>query len=604
MNDEGKPTFRGKIRALRRVAGYRPRATVTLVVFSAAVAALEGVGLGFIVPIVEVVQSADATPTGADGLLGAFFTAYARLGLPFTLGYLVVGVVGVMTVRYTASFLVSWMNAWLHASYVRDLQYRAYEAALGARIAYFDEEGSDEILNAIVTQANYAGDTINQLVSLLQQLLLITVYLAVTLYVAPMVTIGTVLVLGFLIGVSRLGVRSGYDLGERVAAANERIQMYAQAGTQGIRDVRLFGITSEFLQSFADAVDEAESAKITSRRNQAFLQNYYRLLAAAAVFVLVYVAVAIVELSLSALGIYLFAMFRLAPQISGLNNTLYRIDRDLPHLVRTQSFIDDLKARQESTADAQVPVPSPVTEITFDDVHFSYAASETETALRGVSFTVEAGSFIAFVGPSGAGKTTIASLLARLYEPTAGTILANDVDVQRFNRREWRSMVAVVRQSPYIFNETLRWNVTVANRDATDAEVRRACEAAQVTEFLPELPDGYETVLGDEGVRLSGGQRQRVAIARALLQDADVLVLDEATSDLDATLEAKIYDAITASEIDRILIVIAHRLSTITDADNIYVLEDGRILEHGKHEPLLDKGGTYEELYATQSSLS
>jgi len=157
-----------------------------------------------------------------------------------------------------------------------------------------------------------------------------------------------------------------------------------------------------------------------------------------------------------------------------------------------------------------------------------------------------------------------------------------------------------VRQNPYIFNDTLSRNLTIGNRDASRAEIERACEIAQVTEFLDELPDGYETELGDNGVRLSGGQRQRLALARALLKDADVLVLDEATSDLDRGIESDVQRAIESMDRDYAMIAIAHRLSTVKNADRIYAVENGEITERGRHEELIARGGTYADLYATQ----
>jgi subfamily B ATP-binding cassette protein MsbA len=192
-------------------------------------------------------------------------------------------------------------------------------------------------------------------------------------------------------------------------------------------------------------------------------------------------------------------------------------------------------------------------------------------------------------------------LLGRLYEPDEGRIVADGTPIDRFAVDAWRSRVAVVPQKPHIFDETLRYNLTFGAADADDDRVERSCEVAQVTEFLDELPDGYDTVLGDDGVRLSGGQRQRVAIARALLRDADVLVLDEATSDLDGGLEERVYEAITALDREYAVVVITHRLGTIADADRIHAIEDGRITETGGHRELLERDGTYADLYAARS---
>jgi subfamily B ATP-binding cassette protein MsbA len=166
----------------------------------------------------------------------------------------------------------------------------------------------------------------------------------------------------------------------------------------------------------------------------------------------------------------------------------------------------------------------------------------------------------------------------------------------------WREQLAVVRQQPFIFSDTLRYNLTIANREATQSDLDRVCKIAKVDEFFDDLPDRYETQLGEDGVRLSGGQKQRVALARALLADADILILDEATSDLDTNLESQVQSAIEQMDDDYIIITIAHRLSTIKNANRIYAVEDGHITETGKHQELIMADGKYAELYAVQSS--
>jgi subfamily B ATP-binding cassette protein MsbA len=267
-------------------------------------------------------------------------------------------------------------------------------------------------------------------------------------------------------------------------------------------------------------------------------------------------------------------------------------------MTRTQDLIDGLKASEESQQGSSA-VPATVTDIKFDRVRFSYTGEEP--IIRGVNFTINAGEFVGFVGQSGAGKSTIVSLLARFYEPDDGRIYANGEPIDEMDPSEWRERIAMVRQDPYVFNDTLWYNLTIGNRDATRSEIERVCEIARVTEFLDELPNGYDSQLGDKGVRLSGGQKQRVALARALLKDADLLILDEATSDLDSNLEKQVQHAIESMDRDYALITIAHRLSTVRGADRIYTMENGQISERGNHGELVERDGKYAELYAVQS---
>ena len=589
-------TRRGKLRGLYRVAAYRPALTAFIIVFSVVAAVLEGVGISFILPIIEVAQSPGSPTETADGYALAFVRLYEFLGLPFSIGSLVAGVALVMTARFTASFAVQWLRTALKTYYVRHLQTQAVESAFDAKVAYFDAEGSDDVMNAIVTQAEYAGKVIRDFVRFFQQLLLSLMYLTVALYLSWRLTLAAVVFLGGLTYVFRNVLEPGYAIGDRVAEANERIQESVQAGTQAIRDVKLFTMSDELFAEFSAQIDRYTRSSVQLGRNEAALENFYSLLTAVMVFVLIYAAITFTGLGLSALGVFLFAMFRLGPRASSMNHRFYKFEGRLPHLVRTQQFIGELRRNEEPTGGSR-PVPDDPTPVAFERVSFAY---DDEPVLTDVSFELADEEFIAFVGQSGAGKSTVAALLARMYEPDEGQITAAGEPIESFDVDAWRERVAVVRQNPFIFNDTVRYNLTIGNRGATQAEIERVCEISQVTEFLDDLPDGYETELGDDGVRLSGGQRQRIALARALLKDADVLVLDEATSDLDTGIEADVQREIERMDRDYAVVAIAHRLSTVRSADRIYTLDDGRITEQGAHDELIDDDGTYARLYATQ----
>ncbi|WP_135829673.1 ABC transporter ATP-binding protein [Halorussus halobius] len=593
-------SWREKGHALYRVAKFRPRYATGIVVLSVLAAMLEGFGLSFILPIIELAQESGTQPENADGLLAFFVLAYDTLGIPFTMGYLVVGVAGTMTVRFTASFLVGWLRGAIETQYVRYLQEESFDHALDAKIGYFDKEGSDDILNVIVTQAEYAGRVIRYALQTVEQALLSLMYLVIAIYFAPVLTVATAAFLGFVTLVFRNVFQGGYSLGDEVADAKEGIQENAQAGTQGIRDVKLFGVANELRSGFSDAVEKFERTQIQLRRNESAISNFYQLTTAVTVFVLIYAALTFLSLSLSALGVFLFAMFRLGPKVSSLNQLVYRIEGSLPHLIRTQKFVQDLHQNREPNSPSR-SVPDRVDKVSFADVWFSYDEEE-ETVLEGVSFDVDRNEFVGFVGPSGAGKSTIVSLLSRMYTPDDGEIHADGTPLGSLDIEDWRSRVSVVRQDPHIFNDTLRRNITIGNRDASQAEIEDACEIAQVTEFLNNLPNGYDTELGDQGVKLSGGQRQRVAIARAILKDSDLLVLDEATSDLDTGLEKEVHDGIESMERNYAMVVIAHRLSTVTNADRIHVMEDGEIIESGPHSTLISDSETYSEMYSLQAS--
>ncbi len=586
-----------KIHALVDVARFSPRFSILIVILGLFAAVLEGIGLSFILPIIEIVQVDDPVAE-ADGYMEVFVTVYQTLGIPITLGFVVVGVAVVMTLRYTMTFLVSWLQAVLIMRYTRSLQLRAFDHALDAQVSYYDTKGSDDVLNAIITETRYAAYVIRYCIRILKRTFFTFIYLLIALVVSPILTLFAVIVLGSITVLLRGVIEPGYQLGDQVAEANERRQQAAQAGTQGIRDIRIFGITGELYNDFADAVDTYTRSRITLKRNEAALENFYNLSVAVFLFVLIYFALTFADLSLSALGVFLFAMFQLGPNVSKLNKTYYKIENHLPHLVRIQRFLTNLESQHEPKEGTQ-PVPGEIRNVRFDNVWFSY--NDDDKVLRGFDFEVDKGEFVAFVGQSGAGKSTIVSLLARMYDVDRGEIRANGIPINEMDTDEWRDRISVVRQSPFIFNDTLRYNLTIGNRGVTESQLDRVCEIARVDEFLDDLPDGYDTMLGDDGVRLSGGQKQRVALARSLLEDADLLILDEATSDLDSNLEQQVQEGIESMDRDYAIITIAHRLSTVKNADRIYTVEDGKIIEFGQHNELLKNDGPYSDLYLIQS---
>ena len=223
-----------------------------------------------------------------------------------------------------------------------------------------------------------------------------------------------------------------------------------------------------------------------------------------------------------------------------------------------------------------------------------------EDALDGVSFVVKPGQLVALVGPSGAGKTTLTYLIPRLYDPTKGRILIDGHDLRDVTIDSLTAQIGMVTQETHLFHDSIRTNLLYAKLDATQAELEAAAKAANIHDFIHDLPDRYDTIVGERGYRLSGGEKQRIALARVILKDPRILVLDEATSSLDSESEALIQEALKRVMAGRTSIVIAHRLSTILAADNILVIDRGKILEHGTHNQLLDQNGLYAHLYETQ----
>jgi ATP-binding cassette subfamily B protein len=308
-------------------------------------------------------------------------------------------------------------------------------------------------------------------------------------------------------------------------------------------------------------------------------------------------------------------LMRLYGPLTSLSNVHVDVMTALVSFDRVFEVLD-LKPMVAEDPDAR-PVPGGPVTIEFDDVQFRYPAAEevslaslesvarpdtgpSQEVLKGVAFTARPGELIALVGHSGAGKTTITSLVSRLYDVNGGAVRVNGVDVRDATLASLRDTVGVVMQDAHLFHDTIGANLRYARPGATDEEIWEALRAAQIGELIEALPDGLDTVVGDRGYRLSGGEKQRVALARLLLKAPRVVVLDEATAHLDSESEAAVQRALKTALAGRTSLVIAHRLSTIREADTILVIQDGRVAERGRHDELLAANGAYSELYRTQ----
>lgn len=306
---------------------------------------------------------------------------------------------------------------------------------------------------------------------------------------------------------------------------------------------------------------------------------------------------------------------RLYGPLTALSNIRIDVMTALVSFERVFEVLD--LAPMVSSKDGALPLKSSMPRVEFKDVSFRYpkadeislasleSAAKPETVisgeiLKGISFVAEPGTLTALVGPSGAGKTTISALIPRLYDVTGGSIEIDGHDIRDVELESLRNCIGVVMQDAHLFHETIAENLRYAKEDATFAEMEAACRSAQIWNLISSLPQGLETMVGERGHRLSGGEKQRLAIARLLLKSPAVVILDEATAHLDSENESLVQDALKVALKGRTSIVIAHRLSTVMDADQILVINDGTVAEHGRHEELINQGGLYSELFARQ----
>ncbi len=528
------------------------------------------------------------------------------------LGLFIAGLVGVYGLQQLIDAGDMFLRHALGEKFILDLRIRIYARLQRLSLSFFEKTSTGELMSRVTNDVAALESFVTHGSALAGVALLRLLGGAVILFVLDARLAALVMIPVPILAVSlryfNTRIRPVYRrVRDRLGDINAKLQ----DNLSGIRVIQAFAQEERELERFASESENYYTARVEGIRYWSVFFPAMRLVASLGSVVVLGVGGAMVvrgELSLGTLVAFLSYITSFYEPISRLTE----IDRVFQEAIAAGDRIFELLDQTAEIQDAAAAVELPPIqgEVVFDDVHFRYStaraglAAEQPEVLHDVNFRMAPGEVVALVGPSGAGKTSIANLLCRFYDPIHGRITIDGYDLRQTTVASLRQQVAVVLQDTFLFNATVRENLLYGKPDASDEELEAAAAAAYAHEFIRALPRGLDTEIGERGVRLSGGQKQRLALARAILADPRILILDEATSSVDAEAEYLIQQALDSVLEGRTALVIAHRLSTIRDADKIIALEDGRIVEVGDHRDLMERGGLYSQLYQRQLELS
>lgn len=502
--------------------------------------------------------------------------------------------------RYLGQFFISPIRNGV----VKDLRADVHKKMMRLPLSWFSNERKGDIITRVTSDVHEVEwSVMSSLEVVFRDPFNIFLFLGMMIFISAKLTVFVFILLpvvGFLIGrigksLKRTSARSKEKLGLLISIIEETLS--------GLRIIKAFNAEKFMSEKFAKVNERYNTIAIRALRKTDLSSPLSEFLGTVTMMIVMYFGGMLVlgkdaSLSASAFITYIALFSQIIPPAKSFTQAFYNIQKGLASADRIFAVLE----AEESIKDQQSAetIKSFNDKIEYQNISFSYRKGDEGYVLKNVSFTIEKGKTVALVGQSGSGKTTLADLLPRYYDVDGGALLIDGTDVRKIQLHSLRALMGVVSQEPILFNDTIYNNITFGMNHATDKMVEEAARVANAHDFITQMPEGYQTNIGDRGSKLSGGQRQRISIARAVLKNPPILILDEATSALDTESEKLVQDALTSLMKNRTVLVIAHRLSTIQHADEIIVLQKGEIVQRGTHAQLANVEGVYKKLYELQ----
>lgn len=550
---------------------------------------VEGLGIGLMIPLL---QGNLTLPDANNPLLRSLDWLVSRFPAEAKLQAITGLILAAILLKVTLAYVYTSLVGWIKCNVFHELRIRLFRQVLAVSQEYLDAQPGSGLSHILMEGARDTSQAIVSLLWLLLNICTLLVFSVLLVAIAWQLTLAALVTMLVLIKLVRLATIRVGQASQRRWQHHQQLTHMLKEGLLGVRTIHAFGREHYETKRFADVAERTCRTDVRQELLISLSSPLSEGLVAMVLVGLVFLALQ-AHIALSVLVTIAFMLLRLQPQIQNANANGSAL---LSLKANTEAVIGFLDSHDKPYPHSgSRPFRHLQQNIRFEHVGFTYGQREQQ-ALSDIDLTLARGKTTALVGPSGAGKSTLLNLLCRFYEPSTGRISIDGEDLAAFDLASWRGRIALVSQDVHIFSATVRENIAYGKLDATDEEIKQAAIHAHAHEFIADLPQGYDTLVGERGVLLSGGQRQRLSIARAILSDPDILILDEATNALDSLSEAHIQASIEELGRSRTVVVVAHRLSTIERADLIAVLDQGRIVEQGTFTELLGRGGLFASL--------
>jgi len=566
------------------------------------VSTLEGLSTPFVMLIIQNLGNTNSSIT-STGLFAKLSESYSFFSNEFRLSALIISFLILTILKNISLYFSSTSINDFQLRIGRSIRSSCIQRFFELELAFYNRSNLGELVSYVNEQSQRSELLSSHVIEICREVLTIFMLAIILVSLSPILTAINILCVLLGMVLIKIFLKRVQFYGNTVSKSIDRFSSFITESLSGIRVIKSFGSETRSLKCADSYLQERYEAEMQAFRYSSAIGPITETVGISILMLILSAGSFVSRTDSDALPLlltYSYTLLRLIPRINHLNSLRSSLALLSGSLESIHNFLDS--TRDIHLADGKKVYKGLTSSICIENITFTFGGN-TEPTLKNVDFVISKGSTTALVGASGSGKSTIVDLVMRFHDPNSGRILLDGIDLRDFKISSWRSRIAIVSQETFLFHASIRENIAYGRPDASDSEIIEASKKAYAYEFIQELPNGFETTVGDRGARLSGGQRQRIAIARAILLDPDVLILDEATSALDSNSERIVQKAIEEVSRDRTVIVIAHRLSTIEKANKIVVINNGCVAEQGSHRELLAFQGKYWALYESHVSM-